>query len=218
MALEGLILAVANSTNRMKEKMELTQELFERLLDWLNPDRDSAGEKYEEIRRRLIKIFVCRGCIVPEELADQTINRVAIKVPEIAESYVGDRALYFYGVANKIFLEYLRKMPAPLPILPSPASEEAEQRYLCLEQCVEHLSPENRSLILIYYGNDGRDKINARKSLAQQLGIGANALWIRAHRIREALRNCMSKCLTRKKSQEGTFDDARSNGSSKGIT
>src|SRR5262245_21687271 len=58
---------------------DMTPEEFDRLLLWLNPDRDKAGEKYEWIRKRLIKIFVCRGCNVPEELADKTINRVARK-------------------------------------------------------------------------------------------------------------------------------------------
>ncbi len=211
-------MAVTNSTTRMKEKIELTQAVFEQLLDWLDADREVAGQKYEEIRRRLIKIFVCRGCIVPEELADRTINRVAGKVQEIAAGYVGNPALYFYGVANKIFLEYLRKMPAPLPVLPSPPSEESEQRYGCLEQCVERLSAEHRDLILVYYGGEGRTKIDARKGLAQQLGIEANALWIRAHRIREALRKCMCECLARKKLPGSTFQDARSNGSSKGIS
>ena len=211
-------MAVANGTQRMKEKMELTQELFEQLLDWLDQDRDHAGQKYEEIRRRLIKIFVCRGCIVPEDLADQTINRVATKLPEIIGGYVGNPALYFYGVANKIFLEYLRKMPAPPPLVPCPEEEESDQRHGCLERCVEQLSAENRHLILIYYGDEGRRKIDARRGLADKLGIGANALWIRAHRIREALRKCMGECLQRRRAQERTFDDARSNGSSKGIS
>src|SRR5947209_6617862 len=35
---------------------------FDRLLAWLNPDREQAGQRYEEIRRRLIKIFARRGC------------------------------------------------------------------------------------------------------------------------------------------------------------
>ena len=63
----------------MKEKIELTQAVFEQLLDWLDADRDVAGQRYEEIRRRLIKIFVCRGCIVPEELADRTILTTTVR-------------------------------------------------------------------------------------------------------------------------------------------
>ena len=64
----------------MGRESDLSQEAFDRLLAWLNPNRALAGEKYEEIRRRLIKIFTCRGCTCPEVLADETINRVARKV------------------------------------------------------------------------------------------------------------------------------------------
>ena len=217
---------MASIANRMKEKKDLTQEAFDRLLDWLDQDRNRAGQKYEVIRSRLIKVFVCRGCIVPEELADDTINRVAGKVQQIAETYVGNPALYFYGVADKIFLEYLRKMPAPLPLAPSgpgvecdpKPGEEAEPRHRCLDRCVERLSAENRTLIMVYYGGQGQAKINMRKELARRLGIGANALWIRAHRIREALRKCMGDCLTRKRMPGNVLKDARSNGSSQEVS
>ncbi len=37
----------------MKEM--LTQESFNQFLQWLDPDRSQVGEKYEEIRRGLIK-------------------------------------------------------------------------------------------------------------------------------------------------------------------
>jgi DNA-directed RNA polymerase specialized sigma24 family protein len=219
-------LAIANISNRMKEKRDLTKELLDQLLDWLDQNRDRAGQKYELIRSRLIKIFVCRGCIVPEELADETINRVAIKVPQIAGTYIGNPLLYFHGVADKIFLEYLRKMPAPLPIatcrpgvelLPGPC-EDVEPRYGCLEQCVERLSVENRKLILVYYGGQGQRKIEMRKELAHQLGIRANALWIRAHRIREVLRKCVGECLTRKQVLGNRFKNAGSNNSSQGVS
>ncbi|HEX7773727.1 MAG TPA: hypothetical protein VF435_15005 [Pyrinomonadaceae bacterium] len=35
----------------------IDQTAFERLLFWLNPDRDQAAQKYEAARRRLIEIF-----------------------------------------------------------------------------------------------------------------------------------------------------------------
>ena len=74
---------------------DITQEQFDQLLQWLNPDRQQAAAQYEWIRRRLIKIFVSRGSYNPEELADNTINRVARKLPEIREGYVGSRRITF---------------------------------------------------------------------------------------------------------------------------
>jgi DNA-directed RNA polymerase specialized sigma24 family protein len=186
--------------------MELTLESLDQLLDWLDQDRDRAGQRYEQVRSRLIKIFGCRGCTVAEELADETINRVAGKVPQIAGSYVGDPALYFYAVAEKIYLEYLRRTPAHLTPLPADLAQkkappdETEPGYRCLEQCMERLSAQNRELILFYYGHhdDPQSKISSRKELSERMGIGTNALWIRAHRIRESLKKCVGECLQRR--------------------
>jgi DNA-directed RNA polymerase specialized sigma24 family protein len=57
------------------------------------------------------------------------------------------------------------------------------------------LSPENRALVLRYYEADGREKIEKRKILADELGIAPNALRIRAYRIRAALQKCLEKCV-----------------------
>ena len=97
----------------MNKEWVLTQESFDALLAWLDPNRELAGRKYEDIRTRLIKIFSCRGCYEPEDLADETINRVTKKLKDIESSFVGERARYFYGVANKVHMEYLRRKPAP---------------------------------------------------------------------------------------------------------
>jgi DNA-directed RNA polymerase specialized sigma24 family protein len=184
-------------------KWVLDETAFERLLAWLDPVRERAGQRYEDIRLRLIKIFTCRGCHESEDLADETINRVARKLEEVAETYEGDRALYFYGVAHKVYLEYLRKRPARVAVLPPPAPPERsekeraadEREYECLERCMSRLPAGNRDLVLEYYREEKREKIEHRKLLAAQLGIGLNALRIRACRIRETLYRCVQACL-----------------------
>lgn len=178
----------------MKKEWILTQDSFEALLDWLDPNRDVAGQKYEIIRSRLIKIFACRGCFEAEDLADETINRVTSKLKEIEGSFFGERARYFYGVANKIHLEYLRRKPPPPP-LPRPDSNEIEQEYDCLERCLQRLTPNNRDLVLQYYREERQAKIDHRRRLAEQLGIALNALRIRAHRIRASLQDCVRDCV-----------------------
>ena len=180
----------------MKKEWVLTQESFDKLLAWLDPSREQAGKRYEEIRRRLIKIFTCRGCVEADSLADETINRVTQKMQTLAESYTGDPALYFYGVAHKVHLEYLRRKPAPaLPPPPLDSSDEIEREYDCLERCMQQLTPDNRELVLQYYQEEKQAKINHRKQLAEQLGIALNALRIRAHRIRATLHQCVQNCL-----------------------
>lgn len=181
--------------NSMNKLWVLTQESFEALLTWLDPNREVAGQKYEDIRTRLIKIFACRGCYEPEDLADETINRVTNKLEEIEATFIGERARYFYGVANKVHLEYLRRRPAPPLPPPTNNSEEAERRGQCLDQCISKLTSENRELVFQYYQEEKRAKIEHRKHLANRLGIAVNALRIRAHRIRRSLQDCVRECL-----------------------
>ena len=181
-----------------EQRPDLTRESLDALLAWLNPDRESAGREYEKIRARLIKIFACRGCRVPEELADETINRVARKVKEVAGGYEGDPAFYFYAVARKVYLEYSKGKPVALP-MPTPAADQNDfdHRLDCLDRCLDGLSTASREIIIAYCGTEEENKKEARKNLALKLGIGSNALWIRAHRIRNSLRICMDECLRR---------------------
>jgi DNA-directed RNA polymerase specialized sigma24 family protein len=179
----------------MKQQGVLSQAAFDSLLCWLHPDREEAGRKYEYIRRRLVKIFTCRGRPDAEELADETINRVTLKAADISKEYVGDPALYFYGVAQKVFLESVRKQPHARMSHPAERSEGIEQEYECLERCMEQLSPGNRELVLEYYRDEKRAKIERRKRLAEKLRIAQNALRIRAHRIRATLQQCVQECL-----------------------
>jgi DNA-directed RNA polymerase specialized sigma24 family protein len=178
----------------MNKNWSLSQEAFDALLDWLDSNREQAGIKYEQIRSRLIKIFTGRGCIDPEELADETINRVTSKLKEIQNEFKGDQARYFFGVANKVFLEYLRRK-TPQPPSTSTDSGRAELEYRCLERCIERLSEEDRALLLKDYGAKGRTQADRRKALAEELGISLNALRIRVYRIRAALKECIEKCI-----------------------
>jgi len=179
----------------MNKDWLLTKEAFDELLNWLDSDRDQAGLKYEEIRRRLIMIFTGRGCCESEDLADETINRVSKRLSDIKPGFSGDPARYFYGVANKVYMESLRKKPPRIEPLAFNQLDGLENEYRCLEQCIENLQAENRTLVLEYYQEEKGAKIERRKLLAQKLGIALNALRIRAYRIRNSLEECVNQCL-----------------------
>jgi len=184
-----------DSRVRQKRNWDLSSESFEALLQWLNKDREEAGRRYEEIRRKLIRIFACRGCAESDLLADETINRVAGKVEELARHYEGDPALYFYGVANKIHLEQLKKVKPPPPAWETADLDDYEAEFDCLDRCMEKLPRDSRELVLKYYDHEESGKIQRRRMLADSLNIGLNALRIRAHRIRLALHECIIGCL-----------------------
>jgi DNA-directed RNA polymerase specialized sigma24 family protein len=187
-----------------KNEWVLTKEGLESLLAWLSPDPEEAARKYEEIRLRLIKTFVRRECTVAEELADETINRVIKKLPEIVSTYVGDRAPYFYAVAKNIFHEYLNRVeylkraeyskrtPSPLSVL----APDLPELYLeCLELCMENLDPVSRDFILKYFQERGQAKIKLRKELSERLGVNLSTLRVRAFRIKESLKPCVISCV-----------------------
>lgn len=187
---------ISDSSASPQKNWVLTHESFDSLLRWLGPDREQAGRRYEEIRRKLIRIFAYRECFDAEDLADETINRVARKLPDISENYVGDPAYYFYGVAQNIYLEYRRKKARviePPPELSGPPDLLSE----CLEECLGRLTAENRELVLQYYQEEKHAKIDRRRQIADRLGIGLNALRIRAHRIRANLKDCLTLCINR---------------------
>lgn len=178
----------------LKKTSRITGEDWDRFLSWLHPDPDKAGDKYRDIQRRLIRIFVCRGCGCPEDLADETINRVILKAGEIADGYKGDPALYFFSVARYVHHEYLREKPIPQPP-PAEEPSSTDEEYECLEHCVSALAEKSRELFLQYYEDETGTKMQNRRKLAEKLGIPLNALRIRACRIRMNLQVCVRDCL-----------------------
>ena len=178
------------------EKAPISSDDFERLLRWLSADRDLAGDRYEYIRRSLIRIFRYRNAAHPEELADETINRVLRKLAVLIETYSGDPALYFYGVANQVHREYVK---APVKrMVPQRLSEDAlEPEMSCLEECLGALDADTRALILRYYSDEKRGRIDGRQMLAEQLGLSQGGLRVRAHRIRREVEKCVTECVRR---------------------
>jgi DNA-directed RNA polymerase specialized sigma24 family protein len=171
--------------------------MFDMLLRWLDPDRDTAAKKYEEIRLKLTRFFIRREwpLIMAEELVEETIKRVSCKVPQLIDTYTGNPLLYFYGVARNVHLEFLRKKNNPLPPPPPEPDERSEIRSVCLEECLNRLDAEERDLILRYYSYEENCKIPHRKKQAEDLGIEMDTLRMRAYRIKKRLRKCVGDCL-----------------------
>jgi len=189
----------------LKKEWVLTSESFGKLLARLDPDPDVAGEKYETLRRTLVKFFEWRGALFPEEHADETLNRVSRKLDEGLE--IRDISGYCYGVAKLLYLETSKSPESrsvsigelDCAVVTQPDATADEQRLFCFERCLESLPAENRMLITEYYQYEGREKIDGRKALAARLDIPLNALRSRATRVREKLEKCVNDCLERTK-------------------
>ena len=176
--------------------MLISQQSFDTLLSWLDTDRNAAGIKYEHIRASLVRIFISNGFDDGEDLADITINRVTVKIPDMIDSYVGEPAAYFYAVARNVMHEARRRKEIATDAVPENIEVAAvtSDRYDCLVKCLKVLPVDKRELILDYYLYAGKDKIKHHRRMAQNLGITDNALRTRAHNIRASLEKCVVKC------------------------
>lgn len=184
-------------------RMTLNAESFEHLLALFGPDRGRAGERYESIRRALVKFFECKGGRFPEELADETLDRVARRLAEGEQIRVSDPAAYIHGVARNVLRSDWAQRQRVVQKAATPAEQptdvedasRAERRLACLDRCLSALPPETRQLVLRYYEDERRAKIDGRRALSESLGIGLNALRIRVHRVRARLESCVRACL-----------------------
>jgi len=191
----------------------LTPETFSKLLAWLDPELNRAGEKYEALRRRLITFFECHGSRAPQEHADETINRVARRIAAGEQVRALDPYTYIHGFARLVMKEAWRRMERADEIIaelsdshhplasaeadgdPQQSAVLAEQRFECMQHCLRSLPTESRELLVAYHQGAGRQRIDNRNLLASQLGISLNTLRIRVHRLRQQLEACADKCL-----------------------
>jgi len=187
----------------------LNQGAFGRLLEWLDEGEDSKGERYLEVRRRLRLYFDRKNCLSPDDLTDETLNRIARKLEEKGSITDVSALHYCYIVAKYVFLENLRRLKAEhigaaedvrqdtaqgQSVKTESDHEAREKMHGCLEKCLDELPNDDRELILEYYRSEGREKIERRSELAGRLGLSKNALILRASRIRTRLEGCVRSC------------------------
>jgi DNA-directed RNA polymerase specialized sigma24 family protein len=172
----------------------LTCEQFETLLAHLATDREQAGSRYEDIHRRLVRLFT--WCEAPEDIADEAINRVARRLAHDTELRVGNSFAYFSGVARHVAQEMLRERKRERRAAVEAASMTAGRPepefktdgcHAGLCACLARLSGDQRRLILEYHSDGHVSRVGHRERMARELGISLNALRIRACRIRRQL-------------------------------
>lgn len=203
-------------SNTLKEERALTRLALNRLLAWLDDGRESHGETYLEMRRRLASYFDRRNRQAADELADETLNRIGRTLEKDGVIATTPPARYCYVVARFVLLEDIRRQRATVALKDpwtidsstvrhagSAANDddavEQEERLACLDCCLEELDPDQRDLVIEYYRDTGRQKIERRRELAKRLGITMNALGIRACRIRNTLEACVESCCRQRR-------------------
>jgi len=190
----------------------LTGDSLRRLLHWLDGGVSSDGQAYVEMRRRLRDYFLRKNCRAAEELADETLTRVARRLEEEDITKDDTPARYCYIVARFVFLEHRREAQAHQMMVDSEgvsepqsagastadaveAADARERLLVCLEKCIQELDAPNQRIITSYYVGSEGVKIERRRELAESLGVTMNALAIRAYRIRVRLEGCVRRCV-----------------------
>lgn len=198
----------------LKKDWVVTPEAFEKMLRWLDADLEVAGEKYEKVRSKLIKLFKWRNVIPEEEYADITINRVTRRIGESTDVTAENPYSYFHGTALNVIREYWRGQlkhkhtdidtTDQTAFAVGDAEEELERRedeafeqrrFGCMRECINGLPADTRDMMLSYHHGD--NKKESRKLLSTRLGIDMNVLRIRICRIRDSLKGCVGKCIKR---------------------
>lgn len=196
----------------LKKDWTPSPEAFDKLLGWLDEDREIAGEKYEKIRQKLLKLFKWRNCTPEADYADITINRVTRRVFEGAEVSREKPYLYFHGIALNVVREFWRgqlknkqvdfesiasiEFAAESPAQAMEAEFEERRKanlYACMNRCLQQLPDDMREFIVKYH--QGERKKDVRKIMAEEQKVGLNVLRIRACRIRADLEKCVTRCV-----------------------
>ena len=187
----------------MTKKTQITKDDFEALLNWLSNDDEEAANEYEKIRGGLVRYFRYKGCSYCDELADETINRVARKIEQLDLSTGSKKSTICYGFAYNVFREYLRDNENKNVQIENETTIEdkskkyevsVEKDFDCLEKCLSKLDIKQKELLTTYFSKEKSEKIILRKKIADELGITPNALHVRVYRIKNIVKKCIEKC------------------------
>src|SRR5687767_5156883 len=88
-------------------KWTLTAEALNKLLEHFSANREEAGRQYNLMGLKLARYFEWRSCPLSEDLAEETISRVARRIDEGEK--VTNLQAYFFSVARLVFMESLRE-------------------------------------------------------------------------------------------------------------
>jgi hypothetical protein len=188
----------------MANRSNMSQDDFDRLLQWFGPDRDISAKKYLGAHERLTRLFQLRGCNGPEDLADQVMDRVAKRLDH-ASPYSGipdsDRIAVLLGFGRHVLQEYWRKRelfgeefdPDEEPLCVDETVLK-ETRARCLDSCLGTLPEDDRRLLLQYHEYEPHGKIEHRKAMAEERRTTLNALRLKACRLKSVVADCVKRC------------------------
>ena len=178
----------------MGSHRHIGREDLEAFLAALDTDADAAAAKYAQLRERLVRYFLLRGIQDAERAAEETFDRIALKITGGTE--VVNITRYSYGIARFVLFERLR-----IEQLEAEAAQNFQEtrmkgdsgddpNLLALFECLSSLAADDRELVVEYFVKD-RGRTSDREDLARRFGLGMNALRLRVYRLKKRLAECV---------------------------
>jgi len=182
----------SQSAHARNRDRQLTRQQFDLLLSHLSINPAEGGDRYEMLRGRLIFFFSHCMLPLPEDLADEVLNRLARKLEA-----------YALGIARHVLQEqransdrerganeeFHRNVSREMPTI----DEEEEIRLEHMKKCLDRLPLSDRVMLSEYYLADGSVKISVRKRLAMTKGMTQATLRKRVFALRRLVQRCMQR-------------------------
>jgi hypothetical protein len=182
---------------------KITSEALNQLLAALSDDRVAAGLAYTKLRDSLIRFFQIKGDSDPDDSADETLDRVALKVTQNVD--IPDLTKFSFGVARFVFMERVKldrkeRIAAKgfyadkISITPESESDD----FLHLRECFNHLAGDEKQLLHEYFADiPNPDLFEQRKKMQTKYDITLSGLRVKIFRLRERLENCLKEKLAK---------------------
>ena len=185
-----------------KDRWQLTDETLACLLDALGQGGAQPLQRYMRLQERLIFFFMRHRVNLPEELADQTLDRLARALLEGRP--VASPEAFALGVARmilreeqarsireqRVFAEVERNRSS---MQPTPDERETEMEAQQAE--FEALPMEEQGMLAAYHDGQGAQRIDGRREMARGMGISMGALRKRVFDLQSGLRQNLRNVL-----------------------
>lgn len=191
----------SQGTRTRNRDWQLTRERFALLLSHLSIDPAERGTRYEILRGRLIFFFLRRMLPLPEDLADEVLNRLARRLEE-GEAIAGIEG-YALGIARHVLQEQRAKSDRERTAGEEfhrnvshetlTTDEDEERRLARMRDCLERLPRSDQEMLSEYCLADGIGKILVRQRLAKARDMTQAALRKRVFVLRGMIQRCMQR-------------------------
>ena len=151
------------------------------------------SEELEQLRPKLMAFFRWNRCESSEDETQETMSRALERMNNPETEIKVPLQAYVFGIARNVLRESRRRWretpmdpaSAEFTNLSAESALTAEEKIL-VRECLAQLSPEDGHLVLEFH-RKGAEQV------AKELGITANAVRIRAHRIHRKVQGLMTE-------------------------